>query len=385
MDLLTSADLEMLMLPGDAGERVSVFLPTHRYGDDVQTDPLRFKNLLTSMASVLAARGVRRREIDELLAPAWDLHQDALPWQHMSDGLAVYLRRGWMRVFRVPVTLPEVATVGDRFVVGPLLRLLSGDEHFLLLALSQRKVRLFEGSRDRVEELELGEIPTSLLEITELTGPRSHTMARPLSGAGRGGPAVFYGYGTQEVSDKEEVQRFLRQVADGVGEYLGNRDLPMVLAGLTEALAMYREVDGYAHLLPEAVERNPDDLSAEELHEAAWPIVARSVAEKGRRALALLAELNGTGLASTDAGVIAEAADQGRVATLFLSGDATRCWEQSTPGSPNVVQLGTDERFARCELLDRLAAGTLVRGGEVYATVDSEPGGSGDVSAIFRY
>src|SRR5665811_2450745 len=78
---------------------------------------------------------------------------------------------------------------------GPLLRLLSGDEHFLLLALSQRRVRLLEGSRDRVEELELGEVPSSLLGVTEPAEPRSHTMARPLSAAGRGGPAVFYGYG----------------------------------------------------------------------------------------------------------------------------------------------------------------------------------------------
>jgi len=385
MDLLTSADLEMLVLPAEAGERVSLFMPTHRFGGDVQADPLRFKNLLTGVQSVLAERGMRRPEIDELLAPAWALHQDAMAWKHMSDGLAVYLRGGWLRIFRVPVTLPEVATIGDRFVVGPLLRLLSGDEHFLLLALSQRRVRLLEGSRDRVEELELGEVPSSLLEVTEPTEPRSHTMARPLSAAGRGGPAVFYGYGAREASDtKEEIQRFLHQVADGVRDYLGNTDLPMVLAGLTEVLAMYRDVNGYANVLPDMVERNPDELSAEELHEAAWPIIARSLGEKGRRALAQMAELHGTGRASTDPQVIEEAAGQGRVAMLFLLADG-RCWEQSSSGSPNVVQLAADERFAHCELLDRAAADTLIRGGEVYALPELALPGAGDVAAIFRY
>lgn len=385
MDLLTNADIELLELTGEPGERVSLFMPTHRFGSDAHTDPLRFRNLLTGVGSVLAERGMRRSEIDQFLAPAWALHQDTMAWKHMSDGLAVYLRRGWLRIFRVPVALPEVATIGDRFVVGPLLRLLGGDEHFLLLALSQRKVRLLEGSRDRVEVLELGEVPTSLLKVTEPGEPRSHTMARPLSGAGRGGPAVFYGYGAREASDrKDEVQRFLHQVGEGVRDYLGNQDLPLVLVGLAEVLAMYRESNGYPHVVADMVEQNPDELSAEELHDAAWPIIARGLEEKSHLALAQMADLDGTGRASTNPEVIREAAAQGRVATLFLPAHAG-CWDQPSAGSPNVVQLGTDDTFARCELLDQAAVDTLTRGGVVYTLQDRALAGGGDVAAIFRY
>lgn len=385
MDLLTNAEILKLELPGEPGERVSLFMPTHRLGGDDHTDPLRFRNLLTGVESVLAERGMRRSEVDQFLAPAWALHRDTMAWQHMSDGLAVYLRRGSLRIFRVPVTLPEVATIGDRFVVGPLLRLLSGDEHFLLLALSQRRVRLLEGSRDRVAELELGEVPTSLLEVTEPGEPRSQTMARPLSGAGRGGPAVFYGYGAREASDKkEDIRRFMHQVGEGVRDYLGNQDLPMVLVGLTEMLAMYRDVNGYPHVVADMVEKNPDELSAEELHDAVWPIIARGLGEKARLALTQMAELDGTGRASTDPTVIKDAAAQGRVATLFLPAH-TRCWDQPSAGSPNVVQLGTDDTFAPCELLDQAAVDTLTRGGVVYTLPDRALAGNGDIAAVFRY
>ena len=48
-------------------------------------------------------------------------------------------------------TTPDVAVVGDRFVVGPLLPIVTGDSHFLVLTLSQRCVRLLEGGRQRVE------------------------------------------------------------------------------------------------------------------------------------------------------------------------------------------------------------------------------------------
>ncbi len=385
MDLVTRADLEMLTRTDDGGEHICMFLPTHRSGADVQGDPLRFKNLLAGVESALTEQGVRPRQIEDLLFPARALQRDAMAWQYMSDGLAMYLRPGWSKVFRVPMTLPEVATVGNRFVIGPLLRLLSGDEHFLVLALSQRMVRLFGGSRDRIEELELGAVPTSLLDVTEPAEPRSDAMARPVSPAGRGGPAIFYGYGARDSSDtKEDVRWFLRQVADGLRDYLGNQDLPMVLVGLTEVVAMYRGLNDYPHVLADAVERNPDDLSAAELHEIAWPVIAGILEERARGALAQLAELQDTGRVSIDLQAVADAASHGRVAAVFLPGSA-RCGEPSSTGKPTVVRLGADERFARCELMDRAAADTLVQGGQVHASPDLALPGGADLAAVLRY
>lgn len=385
MDLLTSAGVGLLAQPDGDGESVSIFMPTHRVGTDAQGDPLRFRNLLTGVQAALLDRDMRRPDVDALLAPAWELQQDSMAWRHMSDGLAVFLRRDRQRVFRVPVALPELATVGDRFVIGPLLGLVSGDEHFLLLALSQRQVRLLEGSRDHVDVVELDEVPTSLLEVTEPAEPRSHAMARSLSGGGRAASAVFYGHGARDASDKkDEVQGFLRQVADGVREYLGGSDLPMVLAGLTETVAMYREVNTYPHVLPDAIEQNPDDLSAEDLHQAAWPIIARGLEDKGRRTVAKMAEVHGTGLASTDPQLICEAARDGRVATLLLSA-GPGCWERASFGSPAVVRLGADDAFAPCERLDQAAADTLARGGEVHAVPADMLTDGSDVAAVFRY
>jgi hypothetical protein len=106
MDLLTGTDLEALAVPDEQGTHVSLFMPTHRSGSELEADPLRWKNLVRGVASVLAARGERKPDIDELLAPAWELHADSSAWEHMSDGLAVFLRPGWTRVYRVPVDVP---------------------------------------------------------------------------------------------------------------------------------------------------------------------------------------------------------------------------------------------------------------------------------------
>jgi hypothetical protein len=384
MDLLTKSDLERLSSRDHGGEHVSLFMPTHRFGSAIDADRIRWKNLVSGVENVLAERGMRRPDIQELLAPAWALEQNQLEWQYMSDGLAMFLRPGQDdETYRVPVAVPEIATVGDRFVVGPLLRILTGDEHFLLLALSQREMRLLEGSRDWVEEVVLPEVPSSLRDVVEPPDPRSDTMAYPMTG--RGGRAVFYGHGAADDEFKQdEVERFMRQVADGLDGYLSRLDLPMVLVGLDQLVSTYRGVNRYQHVLDDAVVQNPDELSAEELHAAAWPVVAERVREDKQRLVARFEELHGTGTASAEPDKIEEAAAHGRVETLFMSAEPS-CWERDPTGPPNVHQLGTDDGFAHCELLDRAAVDTLTRGGTICTVTGSPVPGGGEIAAVFRY
>src|SRR5829696_8599314 len=154
MDVIRRADLECLALHG-AGPSVSLFLPTHRAGPEVQQAPIRLKNLLRQATEALQADGVRPAMVHSVLAPLRRLVNDGLFWRYQSDGLALYSRPGWWRALRVPLDLPELAVVADRFHISPLLPLLTGDGHYFVLALSQHQIRLLEGTRDRLEEVHL--------------------------------------------------------------------------------------------------------------------------------------------------------------------------------------------------------------------------------------
>jgi hypothetical protein len=159
VDVVRRTDLQRLAL-GWQGPCVSVFLPTHRAGREVEQAPIRLKNLLRQATDVLKSDSVRAPEIDRLLAPLRRLLDNRLFWQYQSDGLALFSRPGWWRSFRVPLDLPELAVMGDdRFHVSPLLPLLAGDGHFFVLALSQNQIRLLEGTRDRVEEVDVFRYP----------------------------------------------------------------------------------------------------------------------------------------------------------------------------------------------------------------------------------
>lgn len=384
MDLLTRADLTEMSRREHEGVHLTMFMPTHRFGSGIDADQIRWKNALTEIETVLVDRGMRRPDIEEFLEPASALQRDREAWQYMSDGLAVFLRPGWRRTFRLPIDVPELSAVGDHFVIGPLLPVLT-DEHFLLLAVSQRQVRLLEGTRHRVEEVVLPDIPTSLRDVVTPPEPRSNTMAFATSPAGRGGPATFYGHGAaDEHFKRDEVERFLRQVADGLDTYLAGQDLPLVLMGLEETISIYRDVSSYPHVQDDEVRRNPDQLSSEELHATAWPVIAQRLQGDRERVTARFGELHGTGRASTDPAKVAEAAAHGRVDTLLLTASPS-CWEQVSPGSPRVLRLGADDTFTHCELLDRIAVDTLANSGQVYAFSESQVPGDAEVAALFRY
>lgn len=382
MDLLTRTDIQGLAQSEVDGVHVSLFLPTHRYGSGVQADQLQWKNLVNGVEAVLLEK-MRRPEVEALLQPARDLQHDTMAWQYMSDGLAMFLRPGWQQSYRIPAPLPELATVGDRFITAPLMHLLSGDEHYLLLALSQHEVRLMDGSRHAVVQVELDEVPTSLEDVVEPSEPRSNTIARPAS-SGRRGRAVFYGHGTGDDNAREDdLKRFLRQVSSGMQEILNGQNAPMVLVGLDQTVATYREVNHYAHTLTDAVIHNPDDLSPEQLHELAWPLVEAQLRQDRDALIDRFHQLNGTGKVDCDPSSVREAAEQGRVDTLFLRADPW-CWERVSGDELTVVDLDSDERYAECEVLDAAAAATLANGGQVHATSQHVVDDS-EVAAILRY
>ncbi|GAB3812766.1 hypothetical protein GCM10028820_06380 [Tessaracoccus terricola] len=383
MDLLNRNDIQALATSRAEGIHLSLFIPTHRVGPEMQGDQVRWKNLVNGVEAMLLEE-MRRPDVEALLEPARELLNNSPAWQRMGDGMAMFLRPGWHQTYRIPASLPILATVGDHFVTGPLMRLLSGDEHFFLLAISQSKVRLMDGSRHTVEQVELGDVPTAVADVLEPPDPESGALVRPMSG-NRGGLAVFHGHGAAaEDARKDDLLFFLRQVSSGLDEILRGQSAPLVLVGLEQNVVAYREVDNYGNTLAEAVHHNPDDLSVQQLHDLAWPIVEARLRSERDDVIARARQLDGTGRVSSDLTFIREAAQQGRVETLFMRADPW-CWEEATGDTgADVVRLGGDDRYVVCEHVDQSAADTLANGGFVYATSQAVVPDS-PVMAILRY
>ena len=314
-DSINAADLAELGTI--SGRAVSIYMPTARAGAEVRENPIRAKALIKEAEAGLKANGATEEEVTEILAPLVALLEDTEYWQFLADGLAMFAAKGFWKAYRLTIDFPEVAHVSDRFAVLPVVSAAVHHDDFLLLALSQNKVRLFEATFATARELDLGTIPASIDDVSGETTPPPHQQQH--FGAGGGGMVHSHGTGA-EVGDVQ-LDKFLRQVAQGLGDVLEPNDhRPVVVAAVAEYLPTLRGHLDYPHLLDEVVAGNPDTTGAGELHDQAWALVhpalrARSEAEASRFGDAIGA---GRAIAGGGSDILA-AAREGRVETLMLT------------------------------------------------------------------
>src|SRR5205085_9093450 len=92
-------------------------------------------------------------------------------------------------------------------------------------------------------------------------------------------------------------------------------------AGPRPFLELYRQANSYAHLLDEALEVKPDDLSGEGLRARAWPLVESRYRAGRERTAGLYEQFKHTGQARTahELKDVLTAAHQGQIQFLFVA------------------------------------------------------------------
>jgi hypothetical protein len=331
---------------------------------------------------------LRKPDIENLLEEAQKLQEDSEFWQHMSDGFALFLSAGFMVYYRLPIEFEELLVISERFHLKPLLPMLSRNGHFYVLAISQKQVRLLEGSLYSIDEIKLEDIPRSLREALRFDDPEKqlqfHTGSVTPSHAGAN-PAAYHGQGASEDDTKTDLLRYFQQIDEGLMEMFIDEQAPLVLAGVDYLIPIYKQANNYHYLVEEAIEGNPDQIDARDLHHLARKIVKPIFLEDQHQALARYKELHGSGseLASNRIDAIIPAAHYGRVETLFTSLGMQK-WGRFD-ASKNSLEQHREFQQGDQDLLDLAAVQTLLNGGVVYALEPENMPDSNLLAAVLRY
>ncbi|HZL07042.1 MAG TPA: hypothetical protein VFE45_16740 [Coriobacteriia bacterium] len=383
MDALTLDDLKSLTsITGPA--LVSIYLPTVPFGPSSQVENTgRLKGLLKTAEEKLHDLGLRGPQIDSILEPARRLSEDRPFWLRATEGLAVLLG-DTIHTYRLPAAPSELVVVGSRFHIKPLLALMGARQHAYLLALSQKRVRLFRMTQAGIDEVDLAGAPANLAEALQWDNfeKRSLQFHTGTSGAPGGGrrPAVFHGSG--EPDPKDEITRYFRDIDKALGELVADDCAPLVLAAVDYLVPLYREVSSIGCLASETVTGNPDSLGDAALHEHAWRI-AEGVFDKERRAVAdRIDDLWATPKTTADPETLVTSALQGRVDTLFVALDR-QVW--GTVGENDEVAIHAGPAPGNEDLLDLAALETLLAGGTTYALPAEQMPRDVPAVALLRY
>jgi hypothetical protein len=258
MDVLKRTDLQRLV-EMNGKWHVSIYTPMHRVGNEQQQDPIRLKNLMAQAEKKLLEYEVRKPDVEELLRPAEDLLVRRDFWQHPGDGLAIFLSGDASRIYRLPETFDEAVVVGKSFYVEPLLPLINGNGSFYILAISLNQNRLFQASKDEIQEVELKNMPANMAEALQIEDLEKHLgfqTSTDRGGTGRERPAIFYGQG-EENDKKEKIWRYFQEVDKGIASTLADESRPMVVAAVDYLIPIYQQANTYRNLLSEGVAGAP--------------------------------------------------------------------------------------------------------------------------------
>lgn len=384
MELLTK-ELIQELLAVDQAPCLSLYMPTHHTHPENLQDSILFKNLVQQMEESLMHK-YSAAEVQKYLEPFEALAEDNNIWEHTLEGLAVFSAKGIFKIVRLHKSVEELAMVADSFHTKPLRQYLQSVDNYHVLCLTLHDIRLFEGNRHSLTEVELtADIPKT---ITEALGDKltdSHTTVASYGGTGGESSPMHHGQGSKKEETEKDAERFFRVVADTIYEHYSKPSgWPLILAALPEHHSLFHKVNKNPLLLPKGISINPSSVSPEKLGNMAWETMEPEYQLKLDRLVARFEQARANGKGSDDYKEVAVAAVEGRVDTLIVEADriiAVRVTNLVTGNTQkkDLINPRVDD------LLDDMGELVMKMGGEVMVLpTDKMPSETG-LAAIFRY
>jgi len=384
MELLTK-ELIQELLATDQAPCLSIYMPTHRNHPDNLQDIILFKNLVRQIKESLVQK-YSAGEVQKHLEPFETLADDNNTWNHTIDGLAVFSATGLFKVVGVHKSFEELAIVADSFHTKPLRQYLQSLDHFHVLGLTLHDIRLFEGNRHSLTEVELpADTPKTITEALgdELTD--KHTTVSSYGGSGGGSSNMHHGHGGRKDETELDTERFFRVVANTIYEqYTKPTGWPLMLAALTEHHNLFQKINKNPLLLTNGIAIDPSSVSPDKLENMAWEIMEPEYNLKLDGLVASFEQARADGKGSDDYKEVAVAAVEGRVDTLIVEADRiipVRITNLVTGNTQNkdMINPRVDD------LLDDMGELVMKMGGQVVVLPTGKMPSETGLAAIFRY
>lgn len=377
--------LEELLSPRIAGPYISIYQPTHRQHPDNRQDPILFKNQLRQVEESLSER-LPVDQINALMEPLKKLSEDTEFWNHTPDGIAVFSAADYFRVVTLQRPTPTVAVVAESFHVKPLLRILQSADRFQVLCINRQSVRLLEGNRDELDEIDLhAEVPRTPEDVIGDDLPEPVNRVRTVPGTGAGASTELrHGHGARDDVLDQQTERFFRAVdRELMRRHTTSSGLPLILAGLPENQSLFRSLSQNNQLIEHGIEGNPDAMTLDELRIQAWKQMEPVYLERLAGFVDQFHAARNVQRASADLSDVAAAAVEGRVNVLLVEA------ERQIPGrmdaETGAIDLQDSATRGADDLLDDVAEKVLRTGGEVIMVpAERMPVDSG-LAAIYRF
>jgi hypothetical protein len=392
MDIISKEKL-LQLIESRQGKAISIYMPAFQAEPEARQNPIRLKNLFNEAKALLMGSGMDSNDIQHFTKPLADLLENESFWQDKDEGLALFLDANELRIYNLPNHFEEFVECGDMFYIAPLIPIYEGDGQFFLLSLDKQRPKIYKGSKYRLAQVEDIELPDSLRTLFDSFyefhehiqfHSKTRSPSPDVSQATGERQGIFFGHGGDDFDENAEIRNYYHQFDEALKDYLGDKDAPLVLAGVGFLHPIYKEANSYPYLMEDGITKDVGQLPIEELQEESWKIVQNQYKSNVKQALNVYYTMQDSGEKTTqNIEMIVSSAYFKRVNTLFLA-ENVHVWGKFNPDDNKVI-LDKTQSSENQDLLNLAAVHTLLNGGNVLMLKKEEIPGKADAAAILRY
>ena len=334
---------EFLTASRDAqGQRLSVYIPTHRVHPDNKADPIQYRNQLLNLQAQLE-KDHQPKEWEAPLRHMNALLEDGDLWRHTAQGLGVLAAGDKMESFVLERTIEPLNAAGRHFHLLPLFHQDEQVRDAMLVDLSRDRYIAYQVSQNQITPMHLEDVKGT---FTELFDDPDMDSNRDILGP---------------LKDREKYLRYLHEAFLKLYKEEGQR---IILAGTRDTLAQFRNLAQGSQYLDGMIDQPLETLSDKQILAAVKDILQPLYKNWLATLDTELSNAHNTGKALNDLGEIRDAAREGRIGKLVMGA-------QPPAGTMKTVDQAVDD--------------VLLAGGRIVVVDQADKPLGRDHAAILRY
>lgn len=320
---------------------VSILLRTHKTHPENEKDPIRLKDAIKNVEERLSEE-IERKEVAKYVRRLEEMAEE-IDHQHNTEGLVLYANKQHSSWHRVGFPLENREVIDETFATRDLLRSHLEARGYRLLTLNDKAIRLYTGYRDQLTEERGKGFPYDIrrqLNVHRRQKTDSH----------------------QKDKRKEHYNLIDKQL----WQINRQENLPLVLAGVTEQVAMFKEIADRPDNIFATLEKNVEPLSVDELGKQVWQSVEQKAGALQEEKLEELKAAVGSGLYVSGLQQVWRQAHYGLGRTLFVEKGYRQAG--TVAGEDNLTLSFTDDSTAPGvvdDLVDEVIETVISYGGDV--------------------
>jgi hypothetical protein len=261
---------------------VSIIVPTQRSGKILKDDHLKLKRAV-DQAIDLVKKDYPKETVKVLERSLQEIYESVEHQGETGNGIGIFVSPKGQLLKRFDLPVKEKIVVADNFEVRDLLLEEQYARPYVILVLTEIRIRLFTGNMERLTETRDGHFPISFIDDYEYSPP---TPASSFSG-----DSLEKGFEKDKsILAEIRVEHFFHKADELLTHYLP-MGMPLIVSAENKELGYFQKITKHTANICGEIRGSYAEVNEKQLGDLAWPVMRSWLEEEQGRAISEYREM----------------------------------------------------------------------------------------------